>query len=54
MDPNLTMADVFMKRGNLDTETLTQRECHMKMKAGNGMTLQQAKKCQRLPTNYQK
>lgn len=54
MDPNLTMDGVFIKRGNLDTEISTQGECNMKMTAGNGMTIWQANKCQRLPANCQK
>lgn len=32
-----------MERGHLDTETLTQGECQVKIKASNGVVLLQAK-----------
>lgn len=47
------VTDVFMERGHLDTETLTQGECQAKIKASNGVVLLQAKNA-KLPANYQK
>lgn len=40
------------KRRNLDTDTHTQGECHVNIKADTGDVLQ-AKEYQNLPANYQ-
>ena len=48
------MTSVLIKRGDLDTETRTQGEHHVKMKVEIGVMLLQAKKYQRLPANQQR
>ena len=47
------MTDGLMKRGNQDTETHTQKECCVKMKAETRMIHPQAKERQR-PANHKK
>lgn len=47
------MTDIFIKRGNLDRDMHTQRECHGKMKAELGVMLLQTNGYQRLLANLQ-
>lgn len=48
------MTGVLVERGNLDTETCTQGEDHVKMKAAIGMMSLQTKEGQSLAESHQK